>query len=98
MGLPELLTLVLGGGLLATIQGITKALSAYRQGARARERDVITDSESWRISSDNARRCAEQERDWYRNYAVELWHKCWEHGGNPGPLRSPPPSRELDTH
>lgn len=97
MGLPELLTLLLGGGLLATVQGVTKALSAYRQGARARERDVITDSESWRISSDNARRCAEQERDWYRQRAVDLWQQCVEHGGKPGPLGSPP-SRRLDTH
>ena len=96
MGLPELLTLVLGGGLLATIQGIVKASNAYRDGARARERDVLTDSESWRISSDDARRCAERERDWYRQRAAELWQQCMEHGGNPGPLGSPPP-RGVDT-
>lgn len=95
MGLPELLTLVLGGGLLATIQGVAKAMNAYKDGARARERDVMTDSESWRISADDARRCAERERDWYRQRAAELWQQCVEHGGNPGPLGSPP-AREVE--
>lgn len=96
MGLPELLTLVLGGGLLATIQGATKAVTAYREGARARERDVMTDSEAWRISADDARRCAERERDWWRNRSAVLWQQCVEHGGQPGPLGSPPPKDPLN--
>lgn len=91
MGLPELLTLILGGGLVATIQGVTKALGAYRQGARAHERDVLTDSESWRRTADDARRRAEAERDWWRQRAWGLWQQCVEHGGAPGPIGSPPP-------
>ena len=89
-GLPELLALVLGGGGVAAVQGVVKAFAAYRDGARARERDVLTDSESWRRASDDARREAERDADWWRDRAVALWLSCSQHGGEPGPLGAPP--------
>ena len=89
-GLPELLALVLGGGGVAALQGIVRAIASYRDGARARERDVITDSESWRRASDDARREAESDAAWWRDRAAGLWLACVQHGGNPGPLGEPP--------
>lgn len=90
LGIPELITLALGGGLAATAQAIGKAIAAHRDGARARERDVLTDSEAWRISSDDARRRAEVDRDWWRQRAVDIWLACVHHGGEPPELGSPP--------
>lgn len=89
-GLPELLAVMLGGGTLAALQGIVRAVTSYRNGARTRERDVITDSETWRQSAEDARREAERELDWWRGRAVSLWLACSQHGGNPGPLGAPP--------
>lgn len=91
-GLPELLALVIGGGGVAAVQGVVRAIAAYRDGARARERDVVADSEAWRRGSDAARREAERELDWWRDRAATLWQQCVEHGGRPGPLGSPPPA------
>ncbi|MFE1104156.1 hypothetical protein ACFW4K_26890 [Nocardiopsis alba] len=90
-GLPELLALVLGGGGLAAIQGAIRAVAAYRDGARARERDVLADSESWRRAVYDDLQHMEDSRDWWRQRAAELWQQCVEHGGHPGPLGSPPP-------
>lgn len=82
--------------MLATIQGLTKAFNAYRDGARSRERDVITDSEAWRISADTARQRAETDRDWWRQRAVDVWLTCVRHGGEPPDLGSPPgPDKSL---
>lgn len=91
-GLPELLALVLGGGGLAAIQGAVRAVAAYRDGARARERDVLTDSETWRRAVYDELRETEEERDWWRDRAVALWLACSQHGGQPGPLGAPPRS------
>lgn len=89
-GLPELLALVLGGGGVAMVQGVFRAIAAYRDGARARERDVITDSESWRRAVYDDLREMEDSRDWWRQRAAELWQQCLEHGGAPGALGAPP--------
>lgn len=91
-GLPELLTLVLGGGLVAAVQGVFNAVATYRTGARARERDVLTDSESWRRAAYDELRETERELDWWRDRAAGLWQQCLEHGGKPGPLGAPPRS------
>lgn len=90
-GVPELVTLALGGGLVATVQAIGKAIAAHRAGARARERDVLTDSEQWRRTADDARRRAEADRDWWRQRAVDVWLTCVRHGGEPPELGAPPP-------
>lgn len=89
-GLPEILALVLGGGLVATVTGIAKAVAALRDGARARERDVIADTEAWRRSAEDARRCAEYRADWWRERAIAIHQEYVDHGGRPGPLGSPP--------
>ncbi|GAA4928690.1 hypothetical protein GCM10023224_04950 [Streptomonospora halophila] len=92
LGLPELLALVGTAGIGGTLLAIAKAWAAHRDGARARERDVIKDSEDWRRHADDARRDAEARAAWWRDRAAELWLQCVQHGGQPGPLGRPPRS------
>ena len=97
-GIPELVTLALGGGLAATVQAIVKTITAHRAGARARERDVITDSERWRRAADDARVTAYRERDqalterdWYRDHYGILRVRCMVAGVTVADLPPSPP-------
>lgn len=95
LGLPELMVAVLGGGgLLGTVTGIVQAVRAYRDGARAQEREVLADSERLRREMDAARREAEWDRDWWRDRAMQIWGHCAGHGGSPPQLGHPPPPPE----
>jgi hypothetical protein len=91
LGGPELIVALLGtGGIAGTIGSLIQARRTIKAGARLDERGVLADSERWRRGADDARRHAEHDAAWWRDRAVELWLGCAQHGGEPGPLGSPP--------
>lgn len=65
----ELLTLLLGGGAVATIGALFQGAKSLQTGARARERQTVSDlvkqrKEAW-VDRDNAI----DSRDYWRNWA-----------------------------
>jgi hypothetical protein len=86
----DLLTLLLGGGAVATITALFKGVDSLRSGARARERDTITElvkqrKEAWR-DRDNA----QDARDYWRNWAGTVEFKARAGGIDVG-TRPPEP-------
>lgn len=92
----DALTLLLGGGAVATVGAFFKGIQALQTGARAREKDTVNElvrqrKESW-IDRDNA----QDSRDYWRNWAgtVEFQARA---AGVPLPERPPEPAaKELD--
>lgn len=76
MDIGQVLTLLLGGGLVATLTAAFNGIKSLREGSRARERDTITDLINRRNEADentdkayDARDRAFNERDYWRNRA-----------------------------
>lgn len=68
----DALTLLLGGGLVATVGAFFKGIQALQNGARSRERDTVNElvrqrKEAW-LDRDNA----QDERDYWRNWAGDV--------------------------
>lgn len=79
MDVGQLLTLLLGGGAVATITALFNGVKSLREGSRSREKDTIKDlidqrKEAWedRDSAFDARDAAFNERDYWRNWAGQL--------------------------
>lgn len=79
MGIGQILTLLLGGGTVATLTALFSGIKSLREGSRARERDTIKDlveqrKEAWKDRDDafDARDRAFNERDYWRNWAGQL--------------------------
>jgi hypothetical protein len=76
----DVLTLLLGGGAVATISAAFKGIETLRSGARAREKDTVKQlvdqrDEAW-VDRDNAI----DERDYWRNWAGRLEYGLQQHG------------------
>lgn len=74
MDVGQLLTLLLGGGAVATITALFQGIKSLRDGARAREKDAVADLIKRRKEADeerdkafDARDRAFNERDYWRN-------------------------------
>lgn len=69
MAVGDLLTLLLGGGAVATITALFKGVRSIQSGARARERDTVNELIKQRQESWLDRDFAEDQRDYWRNWA-----------------------------
>ena len=83
MGTADVLTLLLGGGAVATFTAIFKGVQALQTGARSREKDTVKQlvdqrDEAW-VDRDNAT----DERDWWRNWAGQLEYGLKQNGIDP---------------
>lgn len=85
-------SLLLGGGAVATLTAGFKGISALRSGARAREREAVDDLGKWRDEADRARRLAERDRDFWRNVAARYAGQLARAGIDPVPADPVPPS------
>lgn len=75
----SLLTLLLGGGMVATISALFNGVKSLREGSKSRERDTINElieqrKEAWKDRDEafDARDKAFDERDYWRNRAGQL--------------------------
>jgi hypothetical protein len=80
MDLGQLLTLLLGGGCVATITALFNGIKSIREGTRTRERDTIADLIKSRDEAEEEREDALDERDWWRNWAGQLEYICHKNG------------------
>lgn len=90
MGLSDILTLLLGGGALATIAAVFKGVQALREGARSREKDLVGDLEDWRSKANRARELAEAQRDYWREKAADYRFILRDTYGHKLPPENPP--------
>jgi len=100
MDVGQLLTLLLGGGAVATITALFNGVKSLREGSRSRERDTIgdliqrrKDAEEERDRAYDARDRAFDERDYWRNWAGSLEYVC-EQRGVGMPTKPPMPPEE----
>jgi len=68
----DLLGLLLGGGLVATIGAIFQGVRSLQTGARAREKDTVNGLVKQRNEAWEDRDYAIEERDYWRNWAGRL--------------------------
>lgn len=87
-----IVSVLLGGGALATLTAAFKGLGALRSGARAREREAVDDLGKWRDDLDNARRRAERDRDYWHRIASRYAAQLTRAGAEPIPADPVPPS------
>lgn len=80
MNLGDFLTLILGGGAVATIGAVFKGVQALRAGARSREKEAVDDLEKWRVAAVRRAEAAEADRDYYRDYAAQCRFTLKENG------------------
>lgn len=76
----QLLTLLLGGGMVATVSALFSGVKSLRDGARARERDTIADLINQRNEAWTDRDEALNERDYWRNWAGTLEYLALSQG------------------
>jgi hypothetical protein len=88
MNLGDFLTLVLGGGAVATVGAVFKGVQALRAGARSREKEAVDDLEKWRVQAVRRAERAEEDRDYYRDYASQCRFLLRENGIEPPPLEA----------
>lgn len=65
----ELLTLLLGGGAVATIGAFFQGIKSLQGGARAREKETVTDLVKQRKEAWRDRDYAIDARDYWRNWS-----------------------------
>lgn len=89
---PTLVTGLLGGGGALFIAALVKGWSDLRGGARAREREAVTDLAAARDDAENRRQIAEKDRDYWRAIAGRYGYQLRQHGVNPDPEMPEAPS------
>lgn len=94
MDLNQLLTLALGGGLVATITALFNGIKSLREGSRSRERDTIRDLVEQRKEAWQDRDEAIDQRDYWRNRAGLLEYLC-NSNGVAVPSLPPMPTKEI---
>lgn len=87
-----LVTLLLGGGSLATLRAVFKGLSSLRGGARALEREAVKDLARARDHADERAEWAEADRDFWRATAGRWNYQLVKNGIDPIPPDPIPPS------
>lgn len=90
MNISDILTLLLGGGAVATVAAIFKGVQALREGARSREKDLVGDLEDWRAKANAARELAEAQRDYWREKAADYRFMLRDQFGVQLPPEHPP--------
>lgn len=95
MNVSDILTLLLGGGAVATVAAIFKGVQALREGARSREKDLVGDLEDWRSKANRARELAEAQRDYWRDKAAEYRFILRDEYGHKLPPENPPTSASV---
>lgn len=68
--LTGVVTLLLGAGGATFVTTVVRGWGTLRSGARAREREAVDDLGRWRDESDERRRLAEADRDFWRQLAA----------------------------
>lgn len=87
-----LVTLLLGGGGLAFAQAVFRGLGSLRGGARALEREAVTDLARARDAADDRAEWAEADRDFWRDIAGRHRYQLVSKGIDPVPHDPVPPS------
>ena len=97
MQVGDLLTLLLGGGAVATITALLQGIRSIKDGARAREKDTVSEIISQRNEAWEMRDAATDERDYWRNWAGNLEYLCRTAGIQlpPRPALEKPASTEV---
>ncbi len=98
----NLLTLILGGGLVATIGALVNGYKSLRDGAKSREKGTIEDLVSQRKAANEERDLESKEkdfafdqRDYWRNRAADLEFALRKAGIEP-PTKGDEPKRSTD--
>lgn len=86
----ELLTLLLGGGAVATISALFSGLKSLQTGSRAREKETVKDLVKQRKEAWRDRDFAQDERDYWRTRAGTAEFYAIQ-GGVTLPQFGPPP-------
>lgn len=89
---PALITGLLGGGGALFIGALFKGWADLRGGARAREREAVTDLAAARDDAEHRRAVAERDRDYWRAIAGKYGYQLRHHGLNPEPEMPEAPS------
>ena len=92
LDLTTVVSVLLGGGAVATLTAGFKGITALRSGARAREREAVDDLGRWRDELDRARRATERDRDYWRLVASRYAAQLVRAGIDPVPSDPVPPS------
>ena len=94
MDVNQLLTLLLGGGFVATVTALFNGIRSLREGARGRERDTIgglikdrKDAIEERDKANDRTDEMTQQRDMWRNWAGRLEYGITSQGGDLPPGR-----------
>lgn len=102
MTVGQILTLILGGGAVATITALFNGIKQLREGSRTKDRDTIgsliqraKDAELARDRAFDARDRAFDERDYWRNWAGSLEYAI-NSKGNPLPAKPEMPKPEVN--
>jgi len=88
----EFLTLLLGGGAVATIGAFFQGIKSLQSGARAREKETVTDLVTQRKEAWEDRDFAYEQLDYWRNWAGTVEFHA-RRGGVELPERPPEPKR-----
>lgn len=80
MNTGDLLTLLLGGGAVATIGALFQGIRSIRDGARQREKDTVNDLIEQRKEAWEDRDRAIDERDYWRNWAGTVEYNARQKG------------------
>lgn len=99
MDVGQLLTLLLGGGAVATITALFQGIKSLRDGARARDKDAVADlikrrkdAEEERDDAFDARDRAFDQRDYWRNWAGVLEYTVLGNIPDKMPIKPTPPA------
>jgi hypothetical protein len=92
----DLLTLLLGGGAVATIGALFKGLQALQTGARARERETVKSLVEQRNEAWEDRDFLTDERDYWRNRSGTVEFHSHREGVSLPDLGKPPERKKRD--
>lgn len=82
MSTADLLTLLLGGGMVATLGALFKGLQALQSGARARERDTVASLVEQRNEAWDDRDFLADDRDYWQSWAGSVEFLARSNGVN----------------
>lgn len=89
----EVLTLILGGGAVATIGAFFSGIKSLQSGARAREKETVTDLVKQRKEAWSDRDFANDERAYWMKWAATVEYHALQAGVSLPP-RPPEPERD----
>ena len=96
MDTEALLTLLLGGGAVATIGALFQGIRSLQTGARAREKDTVNDLVSQRKEAWLDRDNALDSRDYWRNWAGTVEYMAGQKGVELPPRPPEPIPKKLE--